>query len=135
MEEDLKQSLTSTRIPFVISSPVTVSSDRFMFTCSLYNSGCLHIHLLKSRAKAMGYCHSQRKRHAGFRNRRALSCMACISYTESNLKEQFLQAVHKRAESSLPKTYQYLELPLQSYTQLDLIHYFLFHPRLQTKHC
>lgn len=57
----LRCSLTSTRAPLVICSPVTVSSERFMFAWSLYSSECLHIHLLKSRAKARGYCQSERK--------------------------------------------------------------------------
>lgn len=49
-------SLTSTRVPLVTSSAVTVSSEQFMSACSRYSFGCRHIHLLKLRAKPRGYC-------------------------------------------------------------------------------
>lgn len=52
----LRPSLTSTRVPLVMSSAVTVSSEQFMSACSRYSSGCRHIHLLKLRAKPRGYC-------------------------------------------------------------------------------
>lgn len=52
----LRPSLTSTRVPLVTSSVVTVSSEQFMSACSRYSSGCRHIHLLKLRAKPRGYC-------------------------------------------------------------------------------